>query len=96
MTDVDERALLERVPDGLFIGGAWRSAEDGETLDVADPSTGTVIKRIASATPVDGLAALSAASDAFPGWATTSLRERSELLRRAFDLCSSATRSSRS
>jgi len=86
MTDVDERALLERVPDGLFIGGAWRSAEDGETLDVADPSTGTVIKRIASATPVDGLAALSAASDAFPGWATTSLRERSELLRRAFDL----------
>src|SRR5690606_4221501 len=41
---------------------------------------------IASASPADGMAALDAADAAFPAWAATPLRERAELLRRAFDL----------
>ena len=32
-----ESELLQRVPDGLFIGGEWRPAEGGRTLDVFDP-----------------------------------------------------------
>jgi len=86
VTDERETELLASVPDGLFIGGEWRAAEDGKTLDVADPSTGKVVKTIASASVADGKAALDAAVAAFPSWAATPARERAELLRRAFDL----------
>jgi len=86
MSEQRERDLLVGVPDGLFVGGSWRGAEDGGTLEVADPSTGEVIKRIASATAADGRAALDAACDASRPWARTPARERAELLRRAFDL----------
>ena len=86
MTDNRESELLATVPEGLFIGGQWRAAEDGATLTVQDPATGETIKTIASATVADGKAAMDAAADAFPSWAATPVRERAELLRRAFDL----------
>ncbi|WP_084104763.1 NAD-dependent succinate-semialdehyde dehydrogenase [Demequina sp. NBRC 110056] len=86
MTHPRETELLASVPDGLYVGGQWRAASDGATLTVQDPSTGEVIKTIASATPEDGIAALDAACDAFPSWAATPSRERGEILRRAFDL----------
>ena len=81
-----ETELLDRVPDGLFIGGSWRGAENGATLTVADPATGDVVKTIASASVADGIAALDAAVAAQDAWAATPARERAELLRRAFDL----------
>ena len=86
MTENRESALLADVPDGLFIGGAWRPAEGGKTLTVSDPATGEVVKEIAAASVADGAAALDAACAAFPAWAATPARERGELLRRAFDL----------
>src|SRR5690606_1525723 len=86
MTDQRETELLQSVPDGLFIGGQWRAAEGGRTLEVHDPATGDTVRTIADATPSDGMAALDAAVDAFPAWAATPARERGELLRRAFDL----------
>ncbi len=78
--------LLDRTPHQLYIGGQWRPAADGATFDVHDPGTGEVIKTIASAGPEDGRAALDAACDAFSTWAATPARERSDILRRAFDL----------
>lgn len=86
MTDPREAELLATVPDGLFIGGQWRPAEGGRTLDVRDPSTGEVIRTIADASVSDGVAAMDAAAEAFPSWAATPARERAEILRRAFDL----------
>ncbi|WP_084128822.1 NAD-dependent succinate-semialdehyde dehydrogenase [Demequina sp. NBRC 110055] len=82
----DETALLSSVPTELFIGGQWRPASDGGTLDVNDPATGMRLATIASATPNDATAAMDAASDAFPAWSRTPARERGEILRRAFDL----------
>ena len=82
----DETTLLESVPSGLLIGGEWRGASDGATVDVHDPATGDVIKTIASATSDDARAAMDAAADAFPAWSRTPARERGEILRRAFDL----------
>jgi succinate-semialdehyde dehydrogenase/glutarate-semialdehyde dehydrogenase len=81
-----ETALLESVPDGLFIGGSWRPAGSGATLEVQDPATGQVVKSIADAGTEDGLAALDAAVEAAADWARTAPRERGELLRRTFDL----------
>ena len=81
-----ETELLARVPDGLLVGGTWRDAEGGARLPVHDPATGGLLKEIASASVADGVAALDAASEAFPAWAATPARERAEILRRAFDL----------
>lgn len=81
-----ESDLLSGIPNQLFIGGEWVDAEGGKTLDVFDPSTGEVIRRIADASPADGIRALDAAVAAQESWAATAPRERSEILRRAFDL----------
>ena len=86
MTDARETDLLAKVPNGLFIGGVWRDATAGATLDVSDPSTGDVIKTIADASVADGTAALDAAVAAQDEWAATAPRTRSNILRKAFDL----------
>jgi succinate-semialdehyde dehydrogenase/glutarate-semialdehyde dehydrogenase len=86
MTAEREAELLEKVPDGLLIGGAWLPGSAAKPLQVIDPSTGAVIKTIANATPADGMRALDAAVAAADSWAATAPRERGELLRRAFDL----------
>ncbi len=77
--------LLSRVPEGLFIGGAWEKGTRDQ-IQVQDPATGRVIKRIANATPEDGIRALDAAVGAQEAWAATPPRTRAEILRRAFDL----------
>ncbi|MFJ3035104.1 NAD-dependent succinate-semialdehyde dehydrogenase [Curtobacterium pusillum] len=70
----------------MFIGGRWRAASSGATFPVRDPSTGEVLAEVADATPEDGIAALDAAVAAQDSWAATPPRQRSDLLRAAFDL----------
>jgi succinate-semialdehyde dehydrogenase/glutarate-semialdehyde dehydrogenase len=79
------------VPTQLLIGGEWVDASEGRTFDVDDPSTGDVIAAVADASVEDGLAAVSAAAAALPGWAATAPRQRSEILRRTFDLMTERT-----
>jgi succinate-semialdehyde dehydrogenase/glutarate-semialdehyde dehydrogenase len=83
---MDEKAILDKLQTGLFIGGEWRSSSDGSTIDVEDPATGKTLTTVASATVEDGRAALDAAVAAQADWARTPPRERAELLRSAFDL----------
>jgi succinate-semialdehyde dehydrogenase / glutarate-semialdehyde dehydrogenase len=71
-------------PTGLFIGGSWREAD--KTFDVVDPATGEVIAAVADGTVSDAEAAMTAAADAQEAWAATAPRERSIILRRAFEL----------
>lgn len=80
-----EQSVVDAVPKGLFIGGAWRDATGGGTLPVEDPSTGEELARVADATVDDALAALGAAHDARAEMAAVPSRERGEILRRAYD-----------
>jgi succinate-semialdehyde dehydrogenase/glutarate-semialdehyde dehydrogenase len=82
---VTQTSLIDSVPTGLLIGGRWREASGAARFDVRDPATGEVLTTCADATPDDGLAALTAAHDAQVGWAATPPRDRSEILRRAFE-----------
>lgn len=84
--NANEQALLDRVETGLSIGGTWQPSTTGATLDVHDPATGEVIKTIADATVEDAVRALDAAVAAQASWGATPTRERSNILRRAFDL----------
>src|SRR3954449_11551208 len=80
-----ERTVVDAVPTQLFIGGDWRDASGGGTLDVEDPSTGEVLTSVADATPDDAKAALDAACAVQDEWANHPPRERGEILRRAFE-----------
>jgi succinate-semialdehyde dehydrogenase/glutarate-semialdehyde dehydrogenase len=80
-----ERAVLDAVPTGLYIGGEWREAEGSGRLGVEDPSTGKTLIEVADGQPADALAALGAAADAQADWARTAPRERGEVLRRAYE-----------
>ncbi|MBP1324944.1 succinate-semialdehyde dehydrogenase/glutarate-semialdehyde dehydrogenase [Leucobacter exalbidus] len=82
----NEQALLDSVQNGLGIGGTWEPSTSGATFDVQDPATGETIKSIADATVEDAVRALDAAVGAQAAWAGTSSRERSNILRRAYDL----------
>src|SRR3954469_12440887 len=85
MTATQERTAVDAVPTQLFIGGEWRDASGGDTLDVEDPSTGEAIASVADATPDDAKAALDAACAVQDEWAAHPPRERGEILRRAFE-----------
>ena len=91
MSSDREHAVVDAVQTGLLIGGRWRSATGGETLDVEDPATGKVLTSVADASPEDGVAALDAAVATQAGWAATAPRERGEILRRAFELMTERT-----
>src|SRR3954469_10735166 len=85
MSATQERTAVDKVPTQLFIGGDWRDASGGQTLDVEDPSTGEVIASVADATPEDARAALDACCAIQDEWANHPPRERGEILRRAFE-----------
>jgi succinate-semialdehyde dehydrogenase / glutarate-semialdehyde dehydrogenase len=82
---ITQKSLIESVPTQLLIGGRWREASSGDRFEVHDPSSGASLTTCADATPDDGLAALAAAHAAQAGWAATPPRDRSEILRRAFE-----------
>jgi succinate-semialdehyde dehydrogenase/glutarate-semialdehyde dehydrogenase len=81
--DLREKILSE-VPDQLLIG-SWTPAQDGRTLNVYDPATGTLLKSIADGSAHDGLKALEAATVAAWAWSRTSPLSRSNLLRSAYE-----------
>lgn len=70
----------------LLIGGDWQPASDQSTIQVLDPSTAEPIAEVSSGSVTDAIAAVDAAAAAGPGWAASSPRQRSEVLRRAFEL----------
>jgi succinate-semialdehyde dehydrogenase / glutarate-semialdehyde dehydrogenase len=78
--------FLKDVPTDLWIGGEWRSASDQARFDVEDPATEEIIASVASATVEDCIEAVAAAASAQQVWAAKKPRERSEILRKAFDL----------
>ena len=78
-----EQEVVAAVPHGLLIGGEWVATSD--TLPVEDPSTGEVLTHVADATAAEALAALEAAALAQESWAARPPRERSEILRRAYE-----------
>ena len=68
----------------LYIDGAW--VKGNGTIPVIDPSTGSAICEVATAGDSECEAAISAAHRAFPSWAKTAPRVRSEILRKAFEI----------
>lgn len=79
--------------DGRLVIGGQR-LDGGETFAVVDPARGEPFAEVRSARLEDGDRAVAAAADALPAWIATAPRQRSEVLRRTFDLMTPAARSS--
>jgi succinate-semialdehyde dehydrogenase / glutarate-semialdehyde dehydrogenase len=69
----------------VFVGGEWREGGAG-VFDVLNPADGSVVRTISDGDEADGTAAVEAAAAAGPEWAAMAPRERSEILRRTFEL----------
>ncbi|AFC86132.1 5-carboxymethyl-2-hydroxymuconate semialdehyde dehydrogenase [Frateuria aurantia] len=63
-----------------------REVESREVFETFNPATGDVIEEVASGGAAEIDAAVTAARQAFPGWAATPARERARLMRRLGDL----------
>src|SRR5438034_771545 len=87
----NEQAVIDGVKADLYIGGEWRPATGGATLEVEDPATGQALVEVADATVDDAKAALAAADEAFQTWRDHPPRERGDILRRAYDLITERT-----
>ena len=69
-----------------YLNGAWSDADDGRTIRVTNPATGTVIGTVPSMGAAETRRAIAAAAAVMPAWAAKTAKERSKVLRRWHDL----------
>jgi succinate-semialdehyde dehydrogenase/glutarate-semialdehyde dehydrogenase len=81
-----EQQVVAAVARQLYIAGRWRDASGNRSFPVEDPATNHELCQVADASPEDARAALDAACAEQTDWAAAAPRERSEILRRAFEL----------
>ena len=69
-----------------FINGAWVDAADGARHAIRNPATGALVAEVPDLGAAETEAAIAAAEAALPAWRTRPAKERSQLLRKWFDL----------
>jgi len=80
---LNDRTLLRT---GAYVNGEWIDADNGDTLEVTNPANGEVIARVARCGAAETRRAVEAADRAQVEWRRRSAKERSQLLRRWYDL----------
>jgi succinate-semialdehyde dehydrogenase/glutarate-semialdehyde dehydrogenase len=81
----EEQTVVDKVEKKLYIGGEWRDASGGGTLEVLDPATEEPLCEVADGTPEDAMAALDAAAEMRAEWAATPPNDRAGILWKAFE-----------
>jgi succinate-semialdehyde dehydrogenase/glutarate-semialdehyde dehydrogenase len=84
-------AWLRLADPGLFreqdyVAGEWIDADNGTTVEVTNPATGTVLGTVPSVGAVETARAIAAAQAAWPAWRAKTAKERAAILRRWFEL----------
>jgi succinate-semialdehyde dehydrogenase/glutarate-semialdehyde dehydrogenase len=69
-----------------FIDGNWCEADSRQTFPVINPATGELLVSVADLGAAETARAITAAAKAQPLWALKTAKERSQILRRWFDL----------
>ncbi|MBM7365439.1 NAD-dependent succinate-semialdehyde dehydrogenase [Gordonia hydrophobica] len=78
--------IIAGLGTGIHIDGRWRTATSGATFSVENPATGETIATLADGGHDDAVAAIDTAAAHQRDWAAVPARERSEILRRAYEL----------
>ncbi len=69
-----------------YINGQWVDADDGATIAVTNPANGEVLGTIPKLLANETRRAIEAAEQAWPAWRSLAAKERSNILRKWFDL----------
>jgi succinate-semialdehyde dehydrogenase / glutarate-semialdehyde dehydrogenase len=69
-----------------YIGGRWCDAESGATIEVNNPATGEILGTVPRMGANETWRAIEAAKDAFADWSRRPAKERSNLMRRWYEL----------
>ena len=72
-----------------YVNGEWVDGDEG-TFDVTDPATGDVVAQVADLSRAQVAAAIEHAQSAQKAWAKLAAKERSQVLRKWFDLMMAA------
>ncbi|HEY5801632.1 MAG TPA: NAD-dependent succinate-semialdehyde dehydrogenase [Burkholderiaceae bacterium] len=83
MLQLKDPALLRHQ---AYIDGAWRDADSGATLQVHNPANGADLGAVPRMGAAETRRAIDAAAKAFTAWRKTTAKERSNILRRLYDL----------
>jgi succinate-semialdehyde dehydrogenase/glutarate-semialdehyde dehydrogenase len=83
MLELKNPSLLR---DQLYINGQWCDAQGNKTFAVTNPANGQLLVAVSNADASDARRAITAAADALPVWQAKTAKERSQILRRWFDL----------
>ena len=73
-----------------YIDGMWCEADDRTSFKVANPADGTILGHVPSMGAAETRRAIAAANAAWPGWRARTAKERSQILRRWFELVMAA------
>jgi acyl-CoA reductase-like NAD-dependent aldehyde dehydrogenase len=76
----------ERIDELMLIGGTWRAAEDGRTLEVEDPATRESVGSVPRGSAADIDLAVASAHQAFQEWRNVPGRTRGQMLLAIADL----------
>ncbi len=69
-----------------YINGSWQDADSGEVIDVTNPATGEKLGTVPKMGADETRRAIEAAETAFLSWRKTTAYEKSQVLRRWFEL----------
>jgi len=69
-----------------YVDGEWINADSGKTFDVVNPATGEVVGAVADVGAAETRRAIQAADEAFPAWRALTAKQRSDVLRRWYEL----------
>jgi succinate-semialdehyde dehydrogenase/glutarate-semialdehyde dehydrogenase len=83
MLNLKDPTLLKQQ---CYINGQWMAADCGETVDVTNPATGTILGMIPRMGADETRRAIQGAETALPAWRAKTAKDRSIILRRWFDL----------
>ncbi len=72
--------------DLAFINGAWTAADNAATFEVTNPADGTTLGHVAKTGAKEARNAVDAASAAFKTWSRSLPQERSNILRKWYEL----------
>jgi len=69
-----------------YLDGTWSDADSGATLEVTNPASGKALGTVPKMGAVETRRAIEAAQRAFPAWRAKTAQERSNLLRKWYEL----------
>jgi succinate-semialdehyde dehydrogenase/glutarate-semialdehyde dehydrogenase len=74
------------IKNRAFINGCWTTAANSKCYEILNPASGAVLATLPSMDTADTEQAIQAAEAALPAWRSRTAKDRSQLLRRWFDL----------